>query len=162
MGLLATMYCLATLLMFCICAAARVVSPDAERIARAAAWVVFFTGISRLVSYLTDAPWSMVHYPAQDLLLMALSFGWWQVRGELWAWLLGACFLTQLFFHAAFWWVGNSDYLYAYVLANNIVFIVELSLLSVAGGRHVGVWLRDRLRLLRGRVGVGMALGSES
>lgn len=160
MGPVATLYSLATLGMFCVCATARVVTPDAERIARAAAWTVFFTGISRLVSYAADAPWSMVHYPAQDLLMMAMAFGWWQVRGELWAWLLGVCFLTQLFLHAAFWWVGDPGHLYAYVLANNVVFIAELSLLTVAGGRHVGAWLLDRLRLLRGRSGVGLAMGA--
>lgn len=159
MGFWATFYSLATLAMFSVCAVARLVSSDADRLARAASWVVLFTGVSRFVSLFVEAPWSIVHYPAIDLFLMWLAFGWWQVRGETWAWLLGACLLTQLGLHCWFWGAGDAGNLYAYILANNIGFFCTLLTLTIAGSGHVVGWLRDRLRLTRrGYRGV-LALG---
>jgi len=147
-GPVALSYTLATIAMFGVCAFARVLTPDAERIARAAAWVALFTGISRVISYFTDAPWSMVHYPAEDLLLMTLALGWWQVRREKWALVLGLLFLSQLFLHALFWFDMNSS-LRGYIYANNGVFILELLTLTIAGGGHALGWVRGRLRMLR-------------
>lgn len=154
MGFWATLYTLATIGMFVVCALARVLTPDAERVARAAAWVALFTGLSRVVSYFTDAPWSMVHYPAEDLLLMTMALGWWQVRREAWALILAGLFLSQLFLHALFWFDEMSS-LRGYIIANNAVFILELLTLTIAGGGHALGWVRDRLRLSRSRPGGG-------
>lgn len=159
MGPLAAAYSIATLAMFVVCACARMATQDADRIARAAAWVVFFTGLSRLVGYYTDPPLSMLHYPLIDYFMMMLSFGWWQVRGEWWARVLGAVFLAQCFWHAFFWWPGSDVSLYRYIYANNGFFIAELTILTLAGGGHVAVWVRDRLRLLRRGADWRLALG---
>ena len=155
MGPLALTYTLATMAMFGVCAFARSVTPDAERVARAAAWLALLTGLSRIVAYFADLPWSMVHYPAEDLLMMTLAFGWWQVRGERWAMVLALLFLSQLFLHALYWFDATSS-LRGYVIANNAVFAAELTTLAVAGGGHALGWVRDRLRLLRSRFGGGL------
>ncbi|MFZ2252632.1 MAG: hypothetical protein WAW13_00490 [Minisyncoccia bacterium] len=152
---MATLYTLATIAMFGICALARVATPDAERIARAAAWVALFTGMSRVIGYFTDAPWSLVHYPAQDLLMLTLAFGWWQVRREWWALSLALLFLAQLFLHALFWFDAASS-LRGYIVANNAFFILQLLTLTIAGGSHALGWVRDRVRLFRGRADSGV------
>ena len=144
-------YSLATLVMFIMCALARLITPDADRIARAAAWVVFFTGLGRLVGYYTDPPLSMLHYVLVDYLMMVLSYGWWQVRGEKWAWTLGTLFLCQLCGHMLFWASRDEANVYNYIVYNNGLFVLELSVLSIAGGSYVGGWIRDRLLLLRRR-----------
>lgn len=155
MGVASTLYTLATIGMFGVCALARVATPDAERIARAAAWVALFTGLSRVISFYTDAPWSMVHYPAEDLVMLTLAFGWWQVRRERWALILALLFLSQLFLHALYWFDDMSS-LRGYVIANNAFFILQLLTLTIAGGGHALGWVRDRLRLFRGRPGGGV------
>lgn len=150
MGQVATLYTLATIAMFGVCALARVATPDAERVARAAAWVAMLTGMSRVVGYFTDAPWSLVHCPAQDLLMMTLALGWWQVRREWWALALGLLFFAQLFLHALFWFDVDSS-LRGYIIANNAFFILQLLTLTVAGGGHALGWVYNRVRLLRHR-----------
>jgi len=155
MGGVATAYTLATIAMFGVCALARAATPDAERVARAAAWVALFTGASRVIGYFTDAPWSLVHYPAQDLVMLTLAFSWWQVRREWWALSLGLLFLAQLFLHALFWFDMESS-LRGYIIANNGFFILQLLTLTIAGGGYALGWLRDRVRLLRGRAGRGV------
>lgn len=152
MGILATTYSVAALVMFMICATARIISPNADRIARAASWVVLFTGLSRLVGYYTDPPLSVIHYAPIDLFLMILSFGWWQVRGERWAWWLGLCFLSQLVLHGWFWWEADPRNLYLYLTLNNGHFLATLLILTFAGGGYVARWLHDRLRLPRRRL----------
>lgn len=157
MGFWSTLYTLATIAMFAVCAFARVLTPDAERVARAAAWMALFTGLSRVIAFFADAPWSMVHYPAEDLLLMALALGWWQIRREAWAIILAGLFLSQLFLHALFWFDELSS-LRGYIVANNAVFVLELLTLIVAGGGHALGWVRDRLRLSRGWSGGGLRI----
>jgi hypothetical protein len=148
MGLVSTLYTIATIAMFAVCALARMATPDAERVARAAAWVALFTGGSRLIGLYVEAPWSLVHYPAQDLFMMAIALGWWQVRREMWALVLAGLFFAQLFLHALFWFDGNSS-LRGYIIANNAFFILQLLTLTIAGGGHALGWVRGRLRLLR-------------
>lgn len=155
MGVVSTAYTIATIAMFGICALARMATPDAERVARAAAWVALFTGMSRVISFYTDAPWSMVHYPAEDLVMLTLAFGWWQVRRERWALILALLFLSQLFLHALYWFDSMSS-LRGYVIANNSLFVLQLLTLTIAGGGHALGWVRDRVRLLRGRAGRGV------
>lgn len=149
MGPLATAYALATLVMFLVCALARNETDDADRIARAASWLAFGVGVSRIVAELVDAPWSMAHYPAQDLMMLAMCLGWFQVRREPWALLLASCFAGQLFLHAAFWWVGDPSLLRPYIILNNALFIAELFILTVAGGRYVVSGVLSRLRVSR-------------
>lgn len=162
MGLLSTLYTLATLGMFLVCALARYVQDDADRIARAAAWLAFGVGVSRIVSAMVDPPWSMIHYPAQDLFMLAMCISWWQVRAEKWALLLGLCFFAQLGFHAAFWWGHEVTLLRRYIIFNNAAFIAELSILTIAGGRHVVAWIGARLPVLRRRVGSHLALAGQT
>jgi len=169
MGPLAIAYTFATLGMFLVCAAARYMTGDADRLARAASWIAFGVGASRIVAALVDAPWSMAHYPAQDLFMLALCLAWFQVRREWWAallaacfgaqlgmhaafwWaaLLAACFGAQLGMHAAFWWAGDPTLLRSYIVQNNAVFIIELLILTMAGGRYVVAGIGARLRLSR-------------
>lgn len=162
MGTLATIYTLATLAMFLVCALARYATEDADRIARAAAWVALLTGMSRIIGVFLDPPNSLIHYPAQDVFMMGLCLAWWQVRGERWAMLLAGCFFAQLFLHAAFWWGGDVSLLRGYIIANNAVFIAELSILTIAGGSHVVRWVGSRLPVFRGRDGRYLALEEAS
>lgn len=159
MGFWASFYSLLTLVMFLICAVARFVNEDADRVARAASWVTLFAALSRIVGYFTDQPLSLVHYPAIDLFMLAMSFGWWQVRGERWAWLLGCCFLSQLVLHAWFWSAGEPKNLFQYILLNNLAFATTLAILATAGGGYVARWVIDRLRMFgrrdRGLLGHG-------
>jgi len=149
-GLLSLLYTIGTLAMFGVCTLARAATPDATRLARAAAWVLLFTGVSRLVSLTVGPPWSMVHYPAEDLLLLLMARDWWRVRGEPWAAVLIACFLTQLSLHALYWFDPASS-LRRYIIANNAIFIIELLTLTTAGGGHAFGWVLHRLRMLRHR-----------
>lgn len=157
MGPLALTYTIATLVMFGLCALAGQVSADASRIARAAAWMAFGVGVSRIVSALVDPPWSMAHYPAQDLFMMAMCLGWYQVRREIWASLLASCFMVQLFLHAAFWWGADPHQLRIYITLNNAAFVGEILILCIAGGRHVAAWVGRRLPVLRRRTGARLA-----
>jgi len=149
MGPLATIYTLATLAMFLVCAIARNATDDADRVARAAAWLALGVGLSRIASSLVSAPWSMAHYPAQDLFMLAMCLGWFQVRREWWAALLATCFAVQLYMHAAFWWAADPTELRSYIIQNNAVFIAELLILTMAGGRYVVAGVVSRLRLSR-------------
>jgi hypothetical protein len=162
MGPLATAYTLATLAMFLVCAIARNCTDDADRVARAAAWLAFGVGISRIVSALVPAPWSMAHYPAQDLFMLAMCLGWYQVRREWWAAALAACFAVQLYMHAAFWWAGDATQTLSYITENNAVFIAELLIATVAGGRYVVAGVVARLSLPRRWNRLGLAYGEAS
>lgn len=157
MGPLAIAYTLATLAMFLICALARYMTGDADRIARAASWLAFGVGVSRILSALVDAPWSMAHYPAQDLFMLAMCLAWFQVRREVWAACLATCFAVQLYMHAAFWWAADPGLLRSYIIQNNAVFIAELLILTVAGGRHVVAGVGARLRMSRRWSGARLA-----
>ena len=52
-----------------------------------------------------------------------------------------------------FWASQDAANLYRYIVYNNALFVLELSTLTLAGGSHVGGWIRDRLLLLRRRTG---------
>lgn len=157
MGPLALTYTLATAAMFGVCTLAGALTEDAARIARVAAWLALFTGLSRIVHFFVPPPWSMVHYPAEDLTLLAISFSCWHVRHERWALLLAGLFLSQLFLHALYWFDATSS-LRGYIIANNAVFIAQLVTLTVAGGGYALGWLRYRLPMFRGGPGVGVRL----
>jgi hypothetical protein len=148
MGPLALAYTTATAVMFGVCVLARHLTPDAERVARAAAWVALFTGLSRVVHFFVPPPWSMVHYPAEDLAMLTLAFSCWHVRHERWALLLAGLFLSQLFLHALYWFDPASS-LRGYIIANNALFIAQLVTLTVAGGGYALGRLRHRLHELR-------------
>lgn len=135
--------------MFAVCTLAGSLTEDAARVARAAAWVALFTGLSRVVHFFVPAPWSMVHYPAEDLVMLTLAFSCWQVRHESWALILAGLFLTQLFLHALYWFDGTSS-LRGYIIANNALFIAQLATLTVAGGGYALGWVGHRLRQFRG------------
>jgi hypothetical protein len=162
MGPLATAYTLATLVMFAVCALARYLEDDADRVARAAAWLAFGVGVSRIISSVIDPPWSMIHYPAQDLFMLAMCMSWWQVRGEKWAVMLGLLFFVQLGLHAAFWWGHEPTLLRRYIELNNAAFIGQLLVLTAAGGRHVVLGVRRRLPVLRRWTGAHLAMARAS
>jgi len=151
-GTLAVLYTLATAVMFGVCTLAGSLTEDAARVARAAAWVALFTGVSRVVHYVLPPPWSMVHYPAEDLTMLAIAFSCWHVRHEKWALILAALFLSQLFLHALYWFNPASS-LRGYIIANNALFIGQLATLTLAGGGYALAGIDRRVRVLRRRAG---------
>jgi len=130
-------------------------TPDAHRVARAASWVVLFSGLNLIARAVADPPWSMVLHPAQDVWLLSLALGWWHVRRERWTLVLAGLLFAALAIHAGFWF-GDLARLRSYIVLNNVLFAFECATVFVAGGLYVvgGARARHRGRVPAHRRGV--------
>lgn len=148
MGPVSTAFTFATLAMTAVVMFAYRMTPKAGEVAGIGVMMLLGFGLGRLVSIWIDPPWSMAFYPVEDLLIMALCWALWLRQREWWKLALAIVFLTQLGVHAAFWLSGDTQTatLRSYILANNLAFGFELLILTVTGGGHVAVVVRDRLR----------------
>jgi hypothetical protein len=138
-GVIAASFTLATITMLGICWWAGRLTPKAGDVAAIAAIVAAFVAFSRVVSGFLDPPISMMFYPLQDALMVAICMAAFVAEREKWKSDLALCFLGQLVLHAWFW-LGNDgsrDLLRSYIASNNYLFAGELVILTVAGGRHV-------------------------
>lgn len=92
----------------------------------------------RVTSALYSPPESMALYPLVDAMCAITAFAAWRTRPAPWKFILGSLFVLQCALHFAFWiaWPMSGS-LYRYVVANNILFALELVIVSVPGGRDV-------------------------
>lgn len=151
MSSLDTAFALGTLGAFGICALARNLTVNADRLARAASWITLLAGMTWFIRLTLPEPWSKVHLPAQDLALMALAYTWWQVRREWWAAAIGAVSFVLLVDHVAFWIGAQGPSSRRHAIIANASFIAQLVALYAAGGVYVARCALDRAALSRGR-----------
>lgn len=150
-----TVFTVGTAVMVGVCAIAALLRNQALEIFAAAGMVAVFTFVSRVVSFYTDMPWSAALWPVQDVVCMVLAWALWRVQREWWKAGLAACFAVQCAAHVAYWWFvltegAGRDLTVAYLWIINPLFGVEVSILTLAGGRHVAGYVFDRVRLLWG------------
>lgn len=148
MGPISTAFTFATLAMVGVVMLAYRLTPKAGEVAGIGVMMLLGFGLGRLVSIWLDPPWSMAFYPVEDVLIMGLCWFMWVKHPQWWKLALAIVFLVQLGVHAAFWLNGDAEttVLRSYILANNLAFGFELLILTVTGGGHVAVVVRDRLR----------------
>lgn len=103
-------------------------------------------------------PWTMAHYPVQDLSLIAMCWIAWRrekTLANIWKPILAVLFLCQLAGHVRYW-VDRDPSVYAlwvYIVINNVLFALELGVIGAVGGGYVGRDLYRRLRRLGDRRG---------
>lgn len=148
------LYQASTVLMAVVCLLAVVLDKSAVDVAGAAMVVFVFTVMSRMISQEMDPPWSTAHMPVQDVICVAVAW-WGHKRAPRW-WTLGLAlaFTAQLGGHVGYWgtyaltggvtWLQTTIYLWVI----NSLFVVELAILTGAGGGHVADYVRARLPLL--------------
>lgn len=141
-----------TAVMVLVCALAALLRKRALEIFAAAGMIAVFTFASRIVSYYTDMPWSAAIWPVQDAICVLLAWGLWRVQREWWKAGLAICFAVQCAAHVAYWWFvltagASRDLTVAYLWIINPIFGVVVSILTLAGGRHVAGHILDLTRL---------------
>jgi hypothetical protein len=152
MGTISSSFAIACVACLLICMIAAYIRTGALNLFGAAAFVFVMFWVSRAVSASLSPPWSLSHYPLQDVVLLALL---WATKGanREW-WRVGVAFLLvlQLGFHAGYWALyvsGATDLhtLRGYILLNNLGLAGILLALSLRGIGHVAVGLADLHRL---------------
>ena len=148
MGPISLSFAWAVCICLGICMAAGIMRTGALQLFGAAAFVFVMFWISRAVSGVTSPPWSLAHYPLQDVTMIGLIWLTWGRRAELWkvatSWLL----MLQLVFHAGYWLAvvtGRADHgmLWTYILLNNLGMAGILLVLTMKGVGHVLVGVAD-------------------
>lgn len=150
-----TLYQTATVVMAMVCLLAVILDKSAVDLAGAAMVVFVFTVMSRIVTDELDPPWSVAHMPMQDLICVAVA--WWGHKRSprWWTQALALAFTAQLGAHTVYWGAftltGDVSWLRttAYLWVINSLFVVELLILTSAGGGHVAAYVRDRLPVFR-------------
>lgn len=103
--------------------------------------------VSNIAMAFAGSPWSAVIYPPMDLFaVLFITFMWLRAgerrpgRNRLWMVALGMTFMTQLGLHALYWGSLSftDDQAYGYALALNIIFAMQLAIVSWPGVRNVG------------------------
>jgi hypothetical protein len=170
-----TLYILATSVMTALCFLAFVVNRAALDVFAAAGVVFIFTVISEQIVSLFAPPWSSAHMPVQDVICAAVATWSWRRTRRRWAFGLAAAFTVQCAVHVVYWGaifvisalaaLGVTDdvsirpLIRLYPWPINALFLVELAILSTAGGGYVAGYVRGRLSLLSGMF---VAPGSQS
>ncbi|MDO9334925.1 MAG: hypothetical protein Q7T61_00860 [Caulobacter sp.] len=163
MGPISTGYAFACCGTLMVCMGAALVRTRALHLFGAAAFIFVMFWISRAVSIELDPPWSLAHYPLQDVILIAMLWATAGGRIEWWKAMVGLLLLAQLGFHTAYWGLyitGNADVssLWQYIFLNNVGLAAILFSLSVEGARDVLGWAAD-LRRVNGVPDLGGAPG---
>lgn len=153
-------YAAMTTLMAVICVLAYAVNRNALDLFAAGVVVFVFTVMSEWIVSALDPPWSSAHMPPQDVICAAVA--WWSARrsAERWPRLLALAFTVQCGVHVlywgaialSYWFDGGQDVhmltrLYPWPI--NALFMIELAILTAAGGGHVARYVRARLHLFR-------------
>lgn len=113
--------------------------------------IVMIWLLGRVFWMLYTPPEAMQWYPVIDAVAGAFVFQAWLRRPVFWKVALTALFVAQCVLHAAFWmsWPADGSLL-SYLVANNLLFALQLLCVSAPGGFHVarlvGHWLSDRPR----------------
>lgn len=152
------LYAAATGLMALICVLAYVVNKGTLDLFAAAIVVFSFTVMSEWIVSAFDPPWSSAHMPPQDLICAAVA--WWSARrsSDRWPRWLAVAFTAQCGIHVIYWgaialnyWFNSGQDVHLltrlYPWPINTLFLVELAILTVAGGGHVARYVRARLPL---------------
>jgi hypothetical protein len=148
------LYQTGTVVMAAVCLLAVILDHEAVDLAGAAMTVFVFTVMSRMVSADLDPPWSMAHWPVQDLICVGVA--WWGHRRSprWWTRSLAQAFTIQLGAHVLYWGViflkGSASWIetVSYLWIINGLFVIELLILTGAGGGRVADHVRARVRLL--------------
>lgn len=145
---------IATAVMFCVCALASWLKPEAIELFGAAGLITVFTFVSRVWSANSEMPWSAALWPPQDAICFMFAWVMWLRQREWWKLGLAICFAIQTARHVPYWWgvfieggpswSQTNDYLWSI----NPLFAVELLILTVAGGGYVAGYVLDRVRVL--------------
>lgn len=92
----------------------------------------------RLLGVMFTPPESMTLYPVMDFAFGVVTLAAWRSQRAWWKLGIVGLLLAQCAGHLAFWiaWPADGS-LYRYVLANNVLFALELLSVSVPGGLHV-------------------------
>lgn len=137
-----------------LCALGAWLRREALEVFGAATVIGLMTLLSRVIIAALDPPWSVLHFPPQDLLMTVMCWALWYGHRERWKALLAVCFTTQLAGACWFWstyagggWDKGAWVTYLWV--NNGFFVLEWVILLVAGGRHVWTGLRHGGNLFR-------------
>lgn len=153
-----TLYQIATIAMVVICILAYAVNRAALDLFAAAAVVFVFTVVSASIVAAYDPPWSSAHMPPQDLICAAIA--WWSAKRSpvhRWSRWLAIAFTVQCGIHAVYWgaiFISHAMGLDIALLTRiypwpvNTLFLIELAILSMAGGGYVAGYVRARLPLL--------------
>lgn len=160
-----TLYQAGTVIMAAVCLLAVVLDRAAVDLAGAAMTVFVFTVLSRIVSADLDPPWSMAHWPMQDLICVVVA--WWGHRRSprWWTRGLAGAFTIQCGAHVLYWAViflkGSASWAEttAYLWLINGLFVVQLAILTGAGGGRVADYVRARVRLLHRGASVPVSNG---
>lgn len=155
-----TIYQVSTALMMAVCILAYCLDRAALALFSAAGVVFVFTVGSFLVTSHSEPPWSSAHMPVQDVICATLARVTWRRTGQRWAKWLAVPFMIQCGVHALYWGAialttilapgASLDPLTrAYPWLINPLFVVELAVLTAAGGGHVFGYVRARVPLLR-------------
>lgn len=123
---------------------------DADALGISAMILLIWT-ISRVFWALYTPPESMAWYPVIDSLAAGTCLTAWVTIRRWWKLALVVLFTTQCVLHAAFWltWPEYQSLL-RYVVANNILFALELLCVAAPGGSHVA---RDLVSRMPDRLG---------
>lgn len=150
-------YKIATVAMMLMCSAAMALTQRTLDLLAAAGVVFTFTLMSMWVVDTYPAPWHSVHMIVQDAICAAVA--WWAAKRttERWPHWLKIAFTVQCGIHVAYWgglftsatvaggaWDGLLTRTYPWPI--NTLFVIQLAILTVAGGGYVARGVRDRLR----------------
>lgn len=149
-------YTILTLVTLAICAFGAAVRPAGREPLAALLFIVMFTFAMKLIIVSVNAagyelrpPASMILYPVQDLLCLAVCAWTYMRRYGLWKLALGFGFLGQILSHAAFWASLDTRYgsdtakLVLYMSVNNSWAFYQLLVLALTGGTHAASWIGD-------------------
>lgn len=153
-------YQVSTSVMLLICFLAYRLDRSAFALFVAAGVVFVFTVTSYVITRNSDPPWSSAHMPIQDVICTALAMVTWRRTGQRWARWLAIPFMVQCAIHAAYWGAIALVTIFApdtsitpltrlYPWLINPLFIIELAILTTAGGGYVLGYVRSRLPVLR-------------
>lgn len=151
MGVVSTSFAFACGACLLICMAAAYMRTGALNLFGAASFVFVMFWVSRAVSASLSPPWSLAHYPVQDVAMLGLMWATWQKPSAMWRVAVSFLLLLQLGFHAGYWALyvaGATDVhtLRGYILFNNLGMAGILLALSLQGVGHVLAGIADLRR----------------
>ena len=119
-------------------------------------------GAQRILSTQLPVPDQQGLNPMFDLMAGLAALGCWMTHRSWWAILLAALYVAQCVLAANFWWswdiLGERLIYRDYLVANNVIWLLQLVCVSSAGGWSVARRVVDHLRSgSRGSHRVGLA-----
>jgi len=147
---------LGTAVMVTVCLVAARLRPAALEVLAAAIALAMFALVSHLADALSDLPWSAATWPVRDLVCGGLALAMYRRDRALWKKLLAGLFALQCGAHVWFWGAVVAEGLAgpatsaAYLGIVNSALVLEIIIITVAGGAYVVSYARDRGGLFLG------------